>query len=370
MMEKDSPARRWCLRVAFFVGLLTVLMLLDGASTYVAQLRYDKPVTWALAFRRAFKEWASFGLLAAGALWLCSRVRLETVGFRRWLAIHLAASLVFAPAEVALCSWFEAGEVSVQTGAILTFSYLFGKLFVHYALFELILYWVIVMGHLGWSSYQRHREHELEEAELWQQLVEARLDALRMQLNPHFLFNTLHTISALIHDNPEAADRVVARLSELLRLNLDQSKAQELPLHEELAFLDLYLEIEQARFADRLQVERQIEPGLQDALVPCLILQPLAENAIRHGIEQREETGHLTIGARRRNALLELSVRDNGSGLAADNAPMREGIGLSNTRSRLRHLYGDKQKLELKAVPAGGLEVRITIPYHTRAGAD
>jgi sensor histidine kinase YesM len=141
------------------------------------------------------------------------------------------------------------------------------------------------------------------------------------------------------------------------------------PLRDELAFLDRYLEIEQTRFGDRLTVERTIEPDSQDALVPCLILQPLVENAIRHGIEQREETGRLAISARRENGVLELSISDNGTGLPEDADARREGIGLSNTRSRLQHLYGDKQQLELKPAPGGGLEARITIPYRTRGMA-
>ncbi len=368
MEKKRLTENRW-FRVGLFIALWTVLALAEAGSTYVAQLKYDKPVTWDLALRRSFKEWYALGFLSIGILWLCNRVRLESVQFKKWFATHFIASLVFAPVSVALCSWLMAGERSVQDGSILTFSFLFKKLSIHYAVFELIIYWMVVLGHLGWSSYQRYRDHELEAAELHRQLVEARLEALRMQLNPHFLFNTLHTISALLHENPEAADRVVARLSELLRVSLDQSKAQEVPLSEELAFLDRYLEIEQTRFGDRLKVERIIEPGSQDALVPCLILQPLVENAIRHGIEQREEAGRLAISTRRDNGVLTLSVSDNGNGLPEDADAPREGIGLSNTRSRLHHLYGESQKLELKRVPGGGLEVRITIPYRTRAMA-
>src|SRR2546423_12618031 len=173
------------------------------------------------------------------------------------------------------------------------------------------------LGLLGWLYYRRYRERELHTAELQRELVEARLEALRMQLNPHFLFNTLHAVSALIHENPEGADRVVARLSELLRLSLDQSKPQEVPLHEEMAFLDRYLEIEQTRFADRLKVERQVPPDVERALVPYLILQPLVENAIRHGIEPREDRGNIIIAARRSDGMLQLRITDNGAGLAA-----------------------------------------------------
>jgi sensor histidine kinase YesM len=242
------------------------------------------------------------------------------------------------------------------------------KLALHYVVMCVLMYWFVVFAHLGWHYYRRFRERELQAAELQQKLVEARLEALRMQLNPHFLFNTLHAVSALIHEDPNAADRVLARLSELLRLSLDQSKPQEVPLSEELAFLDRYLEIEQTRFADRLQVEKEVEPETERALVPYLILQPLVENAIRHGIEPREDTGRLAIRAHRSNGTLQLRVSDNGAGLPEEKGtPLREGIGLSNTRSRLQHLYGDGYRLELVSAPGGGLEARIDIPYRTTA---
>ena len=307
-----------------------------------------------------------YGLISIGILWLCGGLRLEPGKAARWVGLHMASALGFSVAYVALLSWLLAGETSVQTGQVLTFSYLFKKMAVHYII--LTMYWIVVFAHLGWDYYRRYREREIQTAELQRELVEARLAALRMQLNPHFLFNTLNAVSALIDENPEAGHfRDVARLSELLRLSLDQSKPQEVPLSEELAFLDRYLEIEQTRFADRLQVEKRISPEVQGALVPYLVLQPLVENAIRHGIEPREDTGQLTISARRNNGTLELCVKDNGMGTAqkhGQSAP--EGIGLSNTRSRLRHLYGEKFRLDLVAADGGGLEARIEIPYHTK----
>ena len=160
----------------------------------------------------------------------------------------------------------------------------------------------------------------------------------------------------------------MARLSELLRLSLDQSRPQEVPLCEELNFLDRYLEIEQTRFADRLQIEKDIEPRAAAALVPYLILQPLVENAVRHGIEPREDAGRLRISARCSDGTLQLRVGDDGAGFARDaGAPAREGIGLSNTRSRLRHLYGESGRLELVSADGGGLEARIDIPFRTEA---
>ena len=355
--------------MGFCFAICTAFALAETVSTYMHLMKFEKPISWAQAVRQPFKTWYAFGVVSFGILWLCQRIPVEAGRFGRWIAKHVAASVVFSLLFVTCISWLIAGERSVHDGSVLKFSYLFTKFAIGDSVWFMMMYWMVVLGHFGWSTYQHYREHELAEAELHRQLVEARLDALRMQLNPHFLFNTLHTISALIHENPEAADRVVARLSELLRQSLDQSKTQEVPLYQELAFLDRYLEIEKTRFAERLDVQRNIEPNVQEALVPFLILQPLVENAIRHGIEQREERGKLIIGARRDNGVLELSVSDNGSGLPEDDDAPRERIGLSNTRSRLHHLYGDNQKLELKGVPGGGLEARITIPYRTQAEA-
>ena len=255
----------------------------------------------------------------------------------------------------------------MNPGQILTFSYLMKKMSLHYFVTNLIMYWLVVFAHLGWVYYRRYRERAIAAADLQRELVEAKLAALRMQLNPHFLFNTLHAISALIHEDPEAADRMVARLSELLRLSLDQSTPQEVPLAEELGFLDRYLEIEQTRFGQRLTIVKQVESGTQEALVPFLLLQPLVENAIRHGIEPREEAGQVGIGAARKNGKLELRITDDGPGLSNNAAHgAKEGIGLSNTRSRLQHLYGENFQLELSQRPQGGLEARIAIPFRSK----
>ena len=365
MTQLSGTKKRW-FWVGLYVGIWTFMALLSAAESYVSQLMYDKPVPWSLVLRRAFRDWYICGALSLGVIWVCRRNRLEPGRTWRWILVHFGGTLVFFAADVTATSWFLAGERSVQTGQILTFSYLIRKMAIHYVVMSLMMYWMVVFGHLGWHYYQRYRERETQAADLKRELTEAKLDALRMQLNPHFLFNTLHAVSALIHENPEAADRVIARLSELLRLSLDRSKPQEVPLSEELAFLERYLEIEQTRFADRLKVERKVSPEVQSALVPYLILQPLVENAIRHGIEPREEMGQVTISAQRNDGKLELRVSDNGAGLAGEKgSPAREGIGLSNTRSRLRHLYGENFRLELSGAAGGGLEARIEIPYHT-----
>lgn len=353
---------------SLYVGVWVVLGALTAVEVFLAQLLWDKPITWALAFRRSFKETLAFAVCTLAILWLCGRLR-DGAGRRaRWFFAHMLGALVFAFAHISLVSWLEAGERSVQTGKILTFHYLFGRLLISYTLSDIIKYWIIVLGYLGWLYYKAYRERERQAATLATELVQARLQALRMQLNPHFLFNTLNAISALIHENPDAADRMIVRLSELLRRTLDRGDVQEVPLREELEFLRSYLEIEQMRFPDRLTVTFDIEPKAQDLLVPHLILQPLVENALRHGILPREEAGRVQISARVVDGdQLELKVRDNGSGLAPANGnPGREGIGLQNVRSRLAQLYGAAQQLEIGNAAVGGVEARIRIPCCTR----
>ena len=195
-------------------------------------------------------------------------------------------------------------------------------------------------------------------------LAEARLDALKLQLQPHFLFNTLHAISSLMHKDVDAADRMIARLSELLRGAIEKVGVQEVTLREELEFLSGYLEIEQTRFHDRLSIKQDIDPGALDARVPNLMLQPLVENAIRHGIEPKTGPGTITIRCVRDNGVLIFNIIDDGPGIAGGRTgTIREGVGLSNTRSRLEHLYGDAHKLELVNTESGGVDVRLEIPY-------
>jgi sensor histidine kinase YesM len=196
--------------------------------------------------------------------------------------------------------------------------------------------------------------------------VEARLTALQTQLNPHFLFNTLHAISSLVERDPRGVRRMIARLSELLRLTLERTEQQEVPLEQELAFLQRYLEIMQIRFQGSLEVETQVDPVVNEALVPTLILQPLVENAVKHGVSKVDGGGRIAVSARREGDRLVLSVRDNGPGLDGTDAT-ESGLGLRNTRARLEHLYGAAQSLTLSALPDGGLIAEVRLPFHTRA---
>jgi len=214
--------------------------------------------------------------------------------------------------------------------------------------------------------YKRDRDRELQASQLESKLTQAQLQILEMQLQPHFLFNTLNGIMVLIRQDPDTASLMIARLSEFLRLTLESAGAQEVTLRRELEFLDRYVQIERLRFGDRLTVEQEVPHELLDAMVPNLILQPLVENAIRHGVSKRRGQALISIDVTRDNGTLSIQVRDNGTGLPArGGADVKEGIGLSNTRARLLHLYGQKQRFELSSPPDGGVSVLLSLPFHT-----
>jgi LytS/YehU family sensor histidine kinase len=217
----------------------------------------------------------------------------------------------------------------------------------------------VLAWHAG-TFYREARDREMTAVELESLLHQAQLEALRSQLNPHFLFNALHSIAELVHTDPKLAEQLILRLGELLRQILQSSTCQEVTLAEELEFIRGYVEIEQMRLGERLRVSWDIDAGALEARVPSLILQPLVENAVQHGIAAAAGPGMLVIAARRDAQFLQLEIRDNGPGLAQTSIDRRQGIGLANTRARLQRLYGDRHGFELQA--ADGLTVRVRIP--------
>jgi sensor histidine kinase YesM len=212
------------------------------------------------------------------------------------------------------------------------------------------------------ASQQRVRESALHAALLQSQLSTARLETLKAQLHPHFLFNTLHTISELIHIDPKAADAMVIRLGKLLRLSLEYTNEAEVPLEREIEVLRAYLDLHRMRHGDRLTATIDIDPALRRSLVPPMILQPLVENSLRHGINKRSASGAIAISAERVDDRLRLSVRDNGVGLPEH---VVEGVGLSNTRTRLGQLYHDHHSFVLASNPGGGTEAIIELPLRS-----
>ncbi|HEX7318170.1 MAG TPA: histidine kinase [Pyrinomonadaceae bacterium] len=219
----------------------------------------------------------------------------------------------------------------------------------------LLTYLVILLNLVALDYYRKYRDREYR-------LMQAQLQALKAQLQPHFLFNTLNSISALMHEDVEAADRMVVSLGDLLRATLSEVGGQEITLRRELEVLDLYLRIQLIRFQDRLKVNTDVDPAALDACVPNLVLQPLVENAIKHGIAPHSVDGRIDIGARREGSSLILTVRDDGPGLSNEQDETTEGVGLSNTRARLERLYGAAQSLRYGNAARGGFEVELRIP--------
>jgi two-component system LytT family sensor kinase len=225
-------------------------------------------------------------------------------------------------------------------------------------------YWMILLATAAFDFYARMRDRELRAAQLESSLSEARLDALRMQLRPHFLFNTLNSISTLIQEDPRSANKMLSRLAGFLRSTIRADQEHLVPLREELDFVARYVEIEQVRFEGRLQVRYDVDPQAHEALVPTLILQPVVENAIHHAIAPRIEGGSIAMAARVTGSRLILTVEDDGPGITNED-PSSHRIGLRNTRARLQHLYGGDFSLELRSVAPWGVSVTVDVPFQS-----
>jgi two-component sensor histidine kinase len=339
-----------------FVLFWTLLGLSFASQFYISSAKAGNEVSWRQAISWSLGDWYVFALLSLPVTQVARRFRFEAGNWLPSLLIHVLCSGLFSFGYMVLRACV--GQWQMNAG----FAEAFKPLLVKTWHFNLLIYWVIVAVSQAFDYYRKYRERELRASELEKRLVQAKLQALQMQLNPHFLFNTLHSISSLMHKNVDAADRMIMQLGDLLRAALESSDTQEVELRRELDFLKRYLEIEQTRFGERLKVKMSVAPDAMEAQVPNLILQPLVENAIKHGIEPRSKPGCIELKAQRLNGELSLEVSDNGVGLR-NGALVEEGIGISNTRARLRELYGESHRFELRPGPEGGLVVHLTIPF-------
>jgi hypothetical protein len=365
-----SPRRRWTRRLIAF-GIWTFVGFSFGLQGYLTGLRLGRrpallsPLSWYLLF--SYKWFAVSPLIFAQA----RRWPLERGKILRHLPIHLGLIIGFhflsTPVLTAFHYWLGVPPLG-GTYANLT-GYVIAEISHPYTiLLNFFFYWVTLI--VGWNlDYQRKfREGEMKAAVLAAQLAEAQLQALKMQLQPHFLFNTLNSISALLHQDVDAADKMVARLGNFLRLTLENGGEQMTTLRQELEFTRLYLDIERVRFKDRLQVELKVEndgPALLNARLPNLILQPLVENAIRHGIAKQYAPGQISLGALIQDGRLRVRIADNGPGITARNGAglsFKEGVGLSNTRARLEQLYGAGYLLAFTNNEPHGLIVNLEVP--------
>jgi two-component sensor histidine kinase len=319
------------------------------------------PWSWPSCLKSEITYAYLWALATPAILWWARHFRLERPHLMKHLLAHAGLLAVLVPAIKILYDLI----VKPSSSAFIDFTWarLLRSVEMTFDTGTLI-YGVVVGVEHALVYYRRYQSSLTSSSQLQTQLVQAQLQALKMQLHPHFLFNTLHSITALVHEDPEMAERTIARLSELLRQFLATSTIHEVPLSEELRVLELYLEIERARFEDRLHVSYDIPAELRDAMVPNLVLQPLVENSIRHGVGRRSDPGWIRVTAERLTDTLVLRVTDNGAGFSEEpSRPVQHGMGLGITRGRLESLYGQQQSLVVRNLPAGGVEARITMPF-------
>ena len=355
--------RRWA-RVVLLIAVWTAFGLLLASQTGLSYRRREMPVSWhrILIAEMAFAyTWAALTPLI---LWLSKRFRIERARWKSALAVHVIASLLLGFATRLLRDLLFIFVVA-EAGSKLSWASLLMMVYFFFD-YGAMIYWLVLLVSYAVDYYKRYQEGEVKASRLETQLAQAQLHALKMQLHPHFLFNTLNSISALVHKDVESADKMIARLGDFLRLTLENAGSQEVSLQQELEFLKCYLEIERIRFADRLAVRMDIEPDALDARLPNLVLQPIVENAIRHGIAPQTGPGRIDIEANRVNGTLRVRVTDNGPGIPLCEGyglQFREGLGLANTEARLEQLYGDEHRLDLQNATAGGLTVTLEIPF-------
>lgn len=352
---------------------------------FSAPLALPGRLSWRQALTFGVSFWALWLLFLPAVAWLSFRFPIERRKLVRNVGLHLVACLLVVGATRASFRMVERITAAAQgperpgppadarhmrpgpPGVRLGSPGALGAFHALRAALDVLVYWSLVGVCQAITNFRSSQERERRAAELEASLASAKLQALRMQINPHFLFNTLNSIATLVYVNPRAADEMLGDLSELLRRSLDSMEEQEIPLAQELEFIGAYLGIEQKRFGERLRLDQSVPDDVKEALVPALILQPLVENAIRHGIEPQRAPGLITIQARRDGGQLHLLVRDNGKGFAAEvtNGFQRRGIGLANTQARLRELYGSNQQFAFLKGEPRGCSVEIQIPFHT-----
>jgi len=346
-----------------WVALWTLVGLAIASEIYLSSNFLGRSITWGEAISDSLEDWYVYGVLSLPVVWFARRYPPERGS--RWMtaSLHLGAALVFSMVYIVVRTLV--GEVdSLIGGEPASFGEIFHPLLVRTLPFNFLVYGVIISVSHALDYYGKYNERTVQALELEKHLTEARLQALLHQLKPHFLFNTLNGIASLMHTDVDAADRMLVRLSELLRITMSQTGAPQTTLREEIAFLERYLDIEKIRFHNRLDVTIAVDEDVIDAQVPSLILQPMVENAMRHGVEPNARTGRIELRGVRQEGNLVLTVSDNGTGIPEEGLG-REGIGVANTRARLAELYGAQQKFELVNRPEGGLCVRITIPFST-----
>lgn len=374
---KESHRWLWVAVVSGWtlIGLIFTLNYYLFADHYVAIFRQPPTLPQMLIWELPY--WFLWAALSPVVFWLTRRFPLQRGRMLVNSGVHVGACVVLSVlhrAAYLIIGWLL--HVAVYRHLSSSISDVFSFLLLFNLQTGFMSYGTVLLVSYVIDYYRRYQNEELkisrlktDLAEAQLQTTQAQLQSLKMQLQPHFLFNTLNSISTLLDEDVEAADEMLARLGDFLRLTLDNSGAEEVTLQEELELLRCYLEIEQVRFQDRLTVLMEIEPETLEALVPNLILQPIVENAIRHGIVEEVGKGRIEIRSSRSNGMLLLQVRDNGPGLQAEaavgRAGSKRGLGFTLTRERLERLYAARQRFHLEDAAPGGVQVTLEIPFVT-----
>jgi two-component system, LytTR family, sensor kinase len=339
-------------------ALVSLMAMVPAALQYVAE---GQAVPWGRIWSEAI-GWFLWIAMLPVVLWACRRFPLERGGWRRAVPVHVLTGAIVAVAYAVLVVLKNQVILSLgtQDPQPHLLALLPGFVLGGFQVFFLV-YWMSVAIVHALAAYRRLRERELDQTKLEARLSRTELELLKLQLDPHFLFNALNAASALVQSNPEGAERMLELVSEFLRESLRGARRQEHRLEQEIAFLRLYLEIEQTRFGARLRVQFDIPPELGSEMVPSLILQPLVENAVRHAMPEGERGLDVTVTGRALGRdRMELRVSDNGRGLPVGKLPA--GVGLANSRARLEHLHAAAQSFEIVARPEGGTTVTLALP--------
>ena len=345
--------------VGFVLWTLLAFLTATGAHFYLSST--PTPISWGQLL--AWNATVSFvwSLLTPLVYELSRRYVIDLTSWRVSLPIHCVSSAALAFAAAVAVVLVDPLVTWTKEPTVPFFAHVLSRTFI-----DIQRYWYVLLITQAIAFYGKYQERQLVSSQLEARLAQAQLEVLKIQLEPHFLFNTLNSIAALARHDGEAAERMTLQLADLLRMSLDGIGVHEVPLHQELAFLEKYIGIQQVRFHDRLQVESDIDPRTLDTLVPNLILQPIVENAIRHGIGPRRTPGLIRIVTWRDRDDVWMEIRDNGVGLARGRGSLpREGVGLRNTRGRLQQLYNDDHAMVLEDAPGGGCAVKIRVPYRT-----
>ena len=370
----DEGIRLRRLTRVLFAVVWIVPGIIAGVAVWLSARNSTASISLATALAWQLSCWMMWAVWSQGILSLVDRVPLDTGRFRAWLAVHLVTSLLLMALSALVIGWLD-WQFMPWRGVPIPLSEAITRGAAQHLDFQFIIYWAILGAAYTAEYLRRYRERDRAATELEQRLSRQQLEALRMQLNPHFLFNALNSVTELMEEDVRAAQRALTSVSDLLRRSLQLAASHTIPLWREIELVELYLQVARVRYGDGLVIDIEVDPAAVDLEVPSFVLQPLVENALKHGLLPGRNGQSVLVSARRLGPMLELIVQDNGRGLngsitdsgrflAASPSVDGLGIGLTNTRTRLAMLYGDRYAFRMTNSASGGCTVEIRLPVH------